>query len=78
MITAAEARKKINELNTKIGKEEKELCEKTINAAIENCKNSCCIDQILSQPTIEWLRSLGYSVTVFSNQKDGSYTDICW
>lgn len=78
MITAAEARKKIKELNTKIGKEEKELCEKKINDAIEKCQNSCWIDRILSQPTQEWLRSLGYSVTVISNQKDGSYTDISW
>ena len=78
MITAAEARKKIETLNTKIGQEEKELCEKKINDAIEQCKNSCSIDRILSQPTQEWLKSLGYSVTVISNQKDGSYTDISW
>ena len=38
MITAAEARKKIETLNTKIGQEEKELCEKKSLVQLSNAK----------------------------------------
>ena len=77
MISAAEARKKIEDLNTKIGKEEKELCEKQINSAIEHGQTYCAVDSI-SKPTQKWLESLGYSVKSAGDQRDGYYTEIRW
>ena len=77
MISATEARKKINDLNTKKGQQEKELCEKRINQAIENGRTSCAVDSI-SEPTKKWLTNLGYSVRNAGDQRDGFYTEISW
>ena len=77
MITAAEAREKIETLNTKLGQEEKELSEKQINSAIEHGQTYCAVDSI-SIPTQKWLEGLGYSVKNSGDQRDGYYTEIRW
>lgn len=78
MITAAEARKKINDLNTKNGQEEKKFCENKINHAIENGEKYCWLGRIISEPTKKWLRDLGYSVEGFNSQREGCDTRVSW
>ena len=58
MITASEARKKINNLKTKKGQEEREFCEKIINQAIDNQEDYCWLGRSISEPTKKWLKDL--------------------
>lgn len=78
MITANEARKKIDTLATKRGEEEKKKAEERITRAVENGESSCWLRIYISDATEKWLKSLGYQVRRMSNQRDGDDTEVRW
>lgn len=74
MITASEARKKIEKKN----EEERKKYEELINQAIAEGKSECPIPVSLSKSDRNWLKSLGYKVTPNSSQHDGPETIVKW
>lgn len=78
MMTADQARKKIDTLATKRGEEEKMKAEEKINAAIERGENHCWLGIYASDATEKWLKSLGYQVRRMSDQRDGDDTEVRW
>ena len=62
MITAQEAREKIDTLSTKHGEEEKSKAEEQITAAMERGEYECRLDFSPSNALTTWLTSLGYHV----------------
>ncbi len=78
MITASEAREKIEALATERGRQEQQTAEKVITRAVENGDSSCWLGIYVSEATEKWLKSLGYQVEKMSSQKDGSNTKVKW
>lgn len=78
MITAKEARKRIDTLATKRGEEEKRKAEERITKAVEKGDGSCWLGIYISDATEKWLKSLGYEVRRFSDQRDGMDTEVKW
>lgn len=78
MISAKEARKKIDTLNTERGKEEQQKAELAIERAVQNGDSECWLGIYISAATEKWLKSLGYQVEKMSSQKDGSDTKVKW
>lgn len=78
MITANEARKKIDTLATKRGEEERKKAEEKITKAVENGESSCWLGIYISEATKKWLESLGYKVRLMSDQRDGDDTEVRW
>ena len=78
MITANEARKRIDTLATKLGEEEKKKAEARITEAVENGDSSCWLGFYVSDATKKWLESLGYQVRKMSDQRDGDDTEVKW
>ena len=62
MITAKEARERINSLETERGKQEMKLAEEKINEAVEKGSYYCWLGVWISVATEEWLTALGYEV----------------
>ncbi len=78
MITANEARKKIDVLETERGKKEMQIAEERITAAVEKGESDCWLGIYVSNATENWLKSLGYKVKRISSQKDGDDTNVKW
>ena len=78
MISANEAREKINTLATIRGDNEKKKAEERITRAIEEGKNSCWLGIYISDATEKWLKSLGYQVRRISDQRSGNDTEVKW
>lgn len=82
MITAKEARAKIDNLTKKRDKErieeEKKIAEEKINEALENDKSCCRIGFKISDDTKQWLESLEYKVQYLYNENSGYNTLIIW
>lgn len=79
MITAKEARAKVEELNTVALKEEKEEVERKIEEAIKMRQMYCNIDRRISDETTAWLEAepLNYEVERTSFRSESS-TTIRW
>lgn len=78
MITAFEARKKIDTLATKRGEEEKKKVEEIITKAVENGDSSCWLGIYISDTTKKWLESLGYRVRLVSHLRNEDDTEVKW
>ena len=78
MMTAAQARQKIDTLATKRGEAEKKRAEETITKAVENGDSYCWLGIYVSDATEKWLKSLGYQVRRMSDQRDGDETEVRW
>lgn len=78
MITANEARERVDTLATKRGEEEKKKAEERITKAVENGYSSCWLGIYVSDATEKWLKSLGYQVKRISDQRDGNDTEVKW
>ena len=78
MITANEAREKIDMLKTKRGEEEKKKAEERITKAVENGDSSCWLGICISEATEKWLESLGYQIERTYNMRDGDDTKVEW
>lgn len=81
MLTAKEARERINSIELLINKNQLETIAKKIEAAVQ--RGDCCIDvgSNLTDPNKKHLASLGYTVTYESgDQRDSypSYYRIFW
>lgn len=76
MITAKEARERIDTLTTKRGEEEKRISEKRITKTVENGDGSCWLDIYISDATKKCLKSPEYPVKQRSNQRDGMNTEV--
>lgn len=62
MITADEARKKVDEYSKRYV--QKDLAESQIMEAIAQGKNSCWLGFRTTEDTANWLKSLGYTVRI--------------
>lgn len=62
MITAKEARERIDAAEAKRRKQEKKTAEEKINAAVAKGISYCWLDASTSEATEEWLKSLGYKI----------------
>ena len=81
MITAKEARARINALKTKRGKEEKAIAEEKINAATDDGEEYCYLGIWISDATKNWLESEPncYKVTILSEDRPGEDdTKVSW
>ena len=78
MISAKEAREKIDDLKTEKGQQEKKKAEEKITKAIENGEFSCKLDPRASHGLKKYLRSLGYNIEDGGDLKDGFYTKVSW
>ena len=78
MITANEARKRIDTLKTKRGEEEKKIVEAAITSAVEDGRDLCWLGIYISDATKNWLESLGYQVKRVSDNRDGDDTEVKW
>ncbi len=77
MITAKEARKRIDTEKTERAKQEKKIAEKEINKAVEQGRSYCWLGFLISEATEEWLKSLGYKVNPISSAKH-SDVEVSW
>lgn len=77
MISAREAREKTNEIKQKGIAYEISKIEPEIEKAILAGRDSVSIGGSLSEPTMDWLRSLGYEAHNFA-QCNASYFTIKW
>lgn len=83
MITAKEAREKIDKPSTKQTEVERltdrKMIEYSIRRAIRRGSNYCWINFYLSNDTFYWLRSLGYQIKRISSNIPNSYfAKIMW
>lgn len=78
MITAKEAREKIENLETELGEKEKRVAEDKISAAIENNEYCCWLGMAISDPTRAYLKSLGYQVEPIDETGDLPDTKVSW
>lgn len=62
MITAKEARERIDALEAERIKQEQEAVEEKINKAVEKGESYCWLNSWISHATEDWLKSLGYIV----------------
>ncbi len=78
MITAKEARERIDTLETERGKQEQKTAEEKINKAVEKGESYCWLGVWISKATEKWLKSLGYDVQRVDSTKDGSDVKVSW
>lgn len=78
MITANEARERIDTLATERGKKEQKTAEEKITKAVEKGDSSCWLGIYISEATDKWLKSLGYQTRRVSDPKDGDDTEVKW
>ena len=78
MITAKEARERIDALKAERSKQEMKTVDEIITTAIEKGKSYCRLGICISEPTEEWLKRLGYQVEHVSSQKDGIDVKVSW
>lgn len=79
MITAKEARERIDALETERGMKEKKTVEEKITKAVEKGESSCWLGVWISDATEEWLKSLGYKVERFdSYYNSNSDVKVSW
>lgn len=79
MITAKEARAKVEELNSIVLKEEKEEVERKVEEAINMRQTFCNIDKRIADETTEWLEASPLYYKVERNSFRGeSSTTIRW
>ena len=78
MITAKEARERIDALEAERESKEKEMAEEKITAAVERGEASCWLVGCISKATEDWLRSMGYIVQRTDDLRDGSYLEVAW
>lgn len=78
MITAKEAREKIETLKTERGKKEMKIAEAKVTTALENGESCCWLGIYISDPTFNKLKDLGYTVEQISSQRDGDDTKVKW
>lgn len=77
LITAEEARKKVQSGESEKAKSSFEKVVKLINQAIEDEKYGICLDGDLPSSVVKKLKDLGYTVQCGS-QRNESYTSISW
>lgn len=78
MITAKEARERIDTLATERGREEQQKAKEAITKAVEQGYNNCWLGFYASEATLKWLKSLGYKTERISSKKDGHDTKVEW
>ena len=78
MITANEARKKIDALETERGKKQMQIAEERITEAVEKGYSDCWLGIYVSDATESWLKSLGYEIERTFSPKDGDDTKVKW
>ncbi len=78
MITANEARERIDTLATERGKKEQQKADEKITKAVEKGDSSCWLGIYISDATDKWLKSLGYQTRRVSDQSDGDDTEVKW
>lgn len=76
MLSAEEARKLQNELNSEEEREQLEKVEQNIKKDIK--KGYTYYSGRLKPTVVEELKRLGYSVEFTSDQRDGNFTTIRW
>ena len=79
IISAQEARNKIESLENENIKKQIEEIEKCINKAIDECKYTIYYYEKLYEPVKEKLRELGYTISSCTDPRDHSVTTcISW
>ncbi len=78
MITAKEARSKVESLETEKGLQERKLVEEKILSTVEKGETYCWLHIWISEPTENWLKRLGYDVERSDSQKDGCDVKVSW
>ena len=78
MISAKEARERIDALETERGRKEKKMAEEKIMAAVEKGAASCWLGVYISRATENWLKSMGYKVRRIDDQRDGRDVEVSW
>ena len=78
MITANEARERIDTLATERGKKEQQKADEKITKAVEKGDSSCWLGIYISDATDKWLKSLGDRKRRVSDQSDGDDTEVKW
>ncbi|MBQ9297748.1 MAG: hypothetical protein IJ223_01720 [Clostridia bacterium] len=78
MITAEEARKKVEEYNSRYL--QKDLAETKIMEAIAQGKKSCWLGIRIGDRTVKWLESLGYTVRIerITRSESDADTRVLW
>lgn len=78
MITAKEAREKIENLKTERGEREKKIAEEKILKAVEELENCCWLGIAISDITKHYLEKLEYVVEIEDEGTAGADTKISW
>lgn len=78
MITAKEAREKVDTLAKKRIQEEQEIARSRIMDAVNQRKSSCYLDIYISEETKQWLKDLGYKVRHVYGQGRRDDTEVKW
>ena len=78
MITAKEAREKVDTLAKKRIQEEQEIARSRIMDAVNQGKSSCYLDIYISGETKQWLKDLGYKVRHVYGQGRRDDTEVKW
>ena len=78
MITAKEARQKVESLNSELNQKQLKQIENAINKAIDEGRFETYLPISVYKPVGLEIVKLGYVVTDRSSQRDGSSTKISW
>ncbi len=79
MITAKEAREKVDALKTERIKQEMKMVEEKINKAVQECEYYTWLGVLISDATQSKLESLGYNVEeVIDPDNDSSHVKVSW
>ena len=77
MMTAKEARDKVNDLTNERNKKLIDICESKINETIESGHSAVSIEVSLTLPVKSYFEQLGYKVEYNSHMNEG-FTTISW
>ena len=77
MITAQEARERVNSLESERIQNEMKTVEDKINVAIAKGETSCWLGISISEATSKWLKSLDYKIRWFEDS-DGCDVEVIW
>lgn len=80
LITAQEARRQIDQMETEEGAKEKATAAAAIQAAVQAGRSEVNLSPVYRQvaPLKAWLESLGYKVSSGSDQRDGNWFQVKW
>lgn len=78
MITAKEARERVENLKTERGEKERKIAEEKITEAIERAEYCCYLGIVISNPTKAHLEFMGYQVEIQDEQSGGPDTKVEW